>query len=87
MMLDEHAHHGIDATLAVLSEHDPGPVRVAQTRTRCHAALRKEAARTQRAGGGSRQGWTRVLEPALVGSLSIIYLFEVLSRALQLYRF
>jgi len=70
--------------LALLGEHQPDRARDARVRARCHAALEK---RRRRALSPSRPAWRRGLEPAIVGALCAVYLFEVLSRAILLYRF
>jgi len=75
-------------TLSVLGTHEPDAVRAARTRARCRASLLQHARRSRVAGPAIRPpAWRRALEPAIVGSLCAVYLFEVLSRALQLYRF
>jgi hypothetical protein len=74
-------------TLSVLTTHEPTPRRAARVRARCHQALGKRTRRSPASMPPLRPGWRRALEPALVGGLSVVYLFEVLSRALRLYRF
>lgn len=82
----EHAdpHDEGPAALALLEEHQPDRFRDARVRARCHAALEK---RRRRALSPTRPAWRRSFEPAIVGSLCAVYLFEVLSRAILLYRF
>ena len=70
--------------LARLDAHEPDPDRDARVRARCHAALEK---RRRRELAPVRPVWRRGFEPATVGVLCAVYLFEVLSRAIRLYRF
>jgi hypothetical protein len=77
-------HDDEPGVLTLLGMHEPGLVRDARVRARCHHALEK---RRRRALRPVRPAWRRELEPALVGTLCAVYLFEVLSRAIQLYRF
>jgi hypothetical protein len=74
--------------LAFLGLYDPDRTRDARVRTRCRAALR-ECRRREAVRG--EPGWRfavgLALGPAIVGVLCGVYLFEVLSRAVQLYRF
>jgi len=72
--------------LSILSTHEPDPNRAAQVRARCHAALRKRTRPPHVTEPTPSVGWRRALAPAIVGSLCAVYLFEVLSRALRLYR-
>jgi hypothetical protein len=74
-------------TLSVLTTHEPDQNRVARTRARCHEALSKRTRRSPASMPALRPDWRRALEPAIVGGLCAVYLFEVLSRALRLYRF
>lgn len=73
--------------LSILSTHEPDPKRAARVRARCHDALRQHGPRTRIAPGTPGVGWRRVMEPVMVGSLCAVHLFEVLSRARELYRF
>ena len=75
---------GAPEALGLLAAHEPGRARDGRVRARCHAALEK---RRRRALSPARRLWHRGLEPAIVGALCAVYLFEVLSRAVQLYRF
>jgi len=70
--------------LTLLGMHEPGRVRDARVRERCRAALEQ---RRRRQRSPVPRSWHRRLEPAIVGALCSVYLFEVLSRAVQLYRF
>ena len=70
--------------LALLGTHEPDRARDARVRARCHAALEK---RRRRPLSLARPAWRRSFEPAIVGSFCALYLFEVLSRAVVLYRF
>jgi hypothetical protein len=76
------------APLAWLGLHEPRPARDARVRSRCHAVLhetrRREAVRGD---PGWRFAVGFALGPAVVGTLCAMYLFEVLSRAMHLYRF
>jgi len=77
---------GMD-TLSILTTHAPDQDRAALGRSHCHAALRKRDRRQRVGRVPPRVSWRRAVEPAIVGALCAVYLFEVLSRALQLYRF
>lgn len=70
--------------LALLDAYEPGRVRDARVRVRCHAALEK---RRRREIARAQPAWRLQLEPAIVGALCAVFLFEVLTRALHLYRF
>jgi hypothetical protein len=70
--------------LALLGTHEPGRARDARVRARCHAALEK---RRRGTGASARASLRRALEPAIAGALGAVYLLEVLSRAISLYRF
>jgi anti-sigma-K factor RskA len=76
------------AAMAALRSHEPSPSRDARLRARCRAEL--EASR-RRAAVRGEPGWRfavgLALAPAVVGALCGVYLFEVIARALQLYRF
>jgi hypothetical protein len=74
-------------TLAVLSTHEPDPIRAAKVRARCHAALQRERGRQQRVPSLPSSDWVRSFEPALVGCLCGMYLVGVLVRAVELYSF
>jgi hypothetical protein len=76
--------HGPADALSLLGVHEPGTARDARVRARCRAALEKRRRRADTASGGALR---RGLEPAIVGALCAVYLFEVLSRAAHLYRF
>jgi hypothetical protein len=73
--------------LSTLATHEPDHGRAARVRTRCHAELQDRGRRSHVTALTPRIGWRHVLEPAIVGTLCAVYLFEVLSRALQLYQF
>ena len=81
-------HDGTPGVLAELGRHEPNPKRSALVRARCHAALedrrRRDAIRGE---PGWRFAVGLALGPAVVGVLCAVYLFEVISRAMQLYRF
>ena len=74
--------------LASLSLYEPDRQRDARVRARCHAAL---AERHRHEVFRGEPGWRfavgLALGPAVVGVLCAVYLFEVISRAMQLYRF
>jgi hypothetical protein len=76
------------AAMAALGSREPNPSRDARLRARCRAEL--EASRRHEAVRGE-PGWRfavgLALAPAVVGALCGVYLFEVIARALQLYRF
>ena len=74
--------------MAALGSHEPSAPRDARLRARCRAELaasrRHEAVRGE---PGWRFAVGLALAPAVVGALCGVYLFEVIARALQLYRF
>jgi hypothetical protein len=70
--------------LALIGVREPSRAHDARVRARCHAALER---RRRREAAPARPGWRGTFEPALVGTLCAVYLFEVLSRAILLYRF
>jgi hypothetical protein len=74
--------------MAALGSHEPAPSRDARLRARCRASLvsgrRHEAVRSE---PGWRFAVGLALAPLVVGALCGVYLFEVISRALLLYRF
>jgi hypothetical protein len=74
--------------LALLGVHEPDPKRDARVRVRCRAALedrrRRDIVRNE---PGWRFAFGLALAPVLVGMACAVYLFEVISRAMQLYRF
>jgi hypothetical protein len=76
------------AAMATLGSHEPDPLRGGRVRACCHAGLarsrRREAVRDE---PGWRFAVGLALAPAVVGVLCGVYLFEVIARALQLYRF
>lgn len=81
-------HVGRAGDLAALGLYAPDPARDARVRARCRAALlecrRREAVRGE---PGWRFAVGLAVGPAVVGALCGVYLFEVIARALQLYRF
>jgi len=83
-MTEDAARHddGLGA-LSMIGVHEPGRARDARVRSRCHAALERRRRRFSPA----RRAWRRRFEPALVATICAGFLFEVLSRALYLYRF
>lgn len=88
--MTEHAAppDGVLTAMAALAPHEPGPSRDARIRARCLAGLtasrRHEAVRGE---PGWRFAVGLALAPAVVGALCGVYLFEVIARALLLYRF
>ena len=76
------------AAMAALGSHEPSPSRDARLRARCRALL---AASRRREAVRGEPGWRfaigLALGPAVVGVLCAVYLFEVITRAVQLYRF
>jgi len=72
------------AALALLGAHEPDRARDARVRARCRSAMEK---RRRRESAPAGPAWSRRFEPAIVGTLCAVYLFEVLSRAIALYRF
>lgn len=82
--------------LSTLPAYDVEPARAAEIRARCRAALADRTSRRVASGfsrGGPREAelagrfapfWRRCLEPALVAGLSVVFLAEVISRALRL---
>jgi hypothetical protein len=81
-------HDDEPGDLAFLGLYDPDRARDARVRARCRAALR-ECRRREAVRG--EPGWRfavgLALGPAVVGVLCAVYLFEVISRAMLLYRF
>ena len=79
---------GAPDVLAELGRYEPSPTRSAMVRARCRTALED---RRRRDAVRGELGWRFVigfaLGPAVVGVLCAVYLFEVISRAMQLYRF
>ena len=88
--MTDHTHPPDDVltAMAALGSHEPNPSRGARLHARCRAAL--EERRRQEAVRGE-PGWRfavgLALAPAVVGALCGVYLFDVIVRALQLYRF
>ena len=79
---------GAPGVLAGLGRHEPDPKRDALVRARCHAALeRRRRNEVFQGEPGWRFAIGLALGPAVVGVLCAVYLFEVISRAMQLYRF
>lgn len=74
--------------MAALGWHEPNPSHDARLRARCRKAL-VEARRREAVHG--EPGWRfavgLALAPTVIGVLCAVYLFEVIARALQLYRF
>jgi hypothetical protein len=72
--------------LSVVTVHAPDPARAARIAARCHAVMasRRRASLTP---APARAAWRRCLEPVLVGGLCVVFLFEVLARAIRLYGF
>ena len=77
----------ITHALASLPKREPDPQRTIRTRERCHAALCRVSGKERVAGYAARLSVFRVLEPALVGLVSAVYLSEVVRRAWLLYGF
>jgi hypothetical protein len=78
---------GWAAALDVLKHaavHEATPARTEAIRQRCHRALARRSARSDRPRGRTA-GRRAVLEPALVAGVCLIYLGEVIRRALLLY--
>lgn len=81
--------------LAMLTTHEPDPARAARVLTRGRAMLvaranrRPPVALQVRAATRPdlRGGWRAALEPLLVAGVCAVFLFQVLSRATELYRF
>ena len=76
------------AAMAALGSYEPSPLRDARLRARCRVELaasrRHEAVRGE---PGWRFAVGLALAPTVIGVLCAVYLFEVIARALQLYRF
>lgn len=66
-----------------LPSRDMDAPRVGIIRARMHHSL-SQRARANRAGVIVTDAFRRVLEPTIVGSVSVVYLVEVVSRALGL---
>jgi hypothetical protein len=71
--------------LAALRVHDAAPGRVERIRSRCAALL---AARRATGEASARRGaaWRPRLEPVAALSLGLLYLADVVRRALEVYR-
>jgi type VI protein secretion system component VasF len=82
MMMDE--NHEILADLGRLPMAAPDVARLQDIRARCHAAIVDRRTRAERR-AMRRQRIARVLEPALVGSLSAGYLVAILFVVLGFY--
>jgi hypothetical protein len=82
------SHDDRPAALALLGPHEPDRLRDARVRARCREAL-VEARRREAVHG--EPGWRfavgLALAPTVIGVLCAVYLFEVIARAMQLYRF
>ena len=77
----------LTGALSILATHEPDREHAARIRARCHARLRRAEGSARVVHTPPRPTWRGALEPAIVGSLCAAYLFEVLSRAVELYRF
>lgn len=81
-------HDDRTEALARLGSYEPDRLRDARVRARCREAL-VEARRREAVHG--EPGWRfavgLALAPTVIGVLCAVYLFEVIARALQLYRF
>ncbi len=76
------------AALSRLQAHEPDPARAARVVRRGRTMLAARAGRRPPADRFTPRGsWGRALEPLLVAGVCAVFLFEVLSRATQLYRF
>jgi hypothetical protein len=87
MTTDDFREDPVMQVVAGLLVTEPDQRRAARTRARCLAVLgrrQRAEALSARAAGSFRR---RVLEPALVAAACVIYLSEVVRRALQLYGF
>jgi hypothetical protein len=73
--------------LSALTVHAPDPARAARTAARCHGVMASRRRWASLTPAPARPTWRRSLEPALVGGLCVVFLFEVLARALRLYGF
>jgi len=83
------ANHDVDDrvtnALSALPAYDVDPARAAQILERCRAGVpARVSGRMRRARGIKAPLWHRVIEPALVAGLSVVFLAEVISRALRL---
>ncbi len=85
MIPDDLRDDPVMQALAGLAVQSPLGERVARTRARCHDQLgRLEAQRD--AAPVPEPFVRRALEPALVAAVAIVFLFDVLRRALMLFR-
>jgi hypothetical protein len=73
--------------LSMLTVHAPDPARAARIAARCHAVMASRRRWASPSPAPARPTWHRSLESALVGGLCVVFLFEVLARALALYGF
>ncbi len=86
MTADDLRDDPVIQALAGLTCQPPGRERAAWARARCHQQLSR--VRAQRSAGGRAPDpfVRRTLEPALIAAVSIVFLLDVLRRALTLFR-
>ena len=84
---------GMAGSLSMLATHAPDAERAARVLARGRAQMARAATDRRRAGSmpargreAPRGGWRSAFEPVLVASVSVVFLLEVLSRALHLYQ-
>jgi hypothetical protein len=73
-------HHALTHLLAALPDCEPRPQTSTRIRSCCHAVLEARRKKSARA-----RTCLRVFEPALAAAVSLIFLTEVVRRALTLY--
>jgi len=85
MMPNDAREDAVVRALARLAGHDVGAARAERIRARCHAALARRRRAPKLSAFLGSAFVARVLEPALVGGVAILFLTEVIERALSLY--
>jgi len=85
MTTDDDGNDPIGAQLGRLPAREPDRRTAERVRARCQAALARQRERREGTEGQPAWRWRRALEPALAAGASVIFLFEVTRRALELY--
>ena len=87
MTADDLREDPVMQALAGLTAHGPDRERETRIRAVCHRQMSRRRRPTTRRVWATGPFMRRILEPALVTGVSIVYLFDVLRRAIQLYGF
>ena len=85
MTLIDARNDAVARELEGLATHDVGAARAERIRARCHAALAQQRRAPRLSAFLGSAFVERVLEPALVGAVAMVFLAEVIERALSLY--